>query len=250
MKLRARLISPLVICVALFTTNALAADPYRLDAETYTAAIRQAAGHPNERSRWHGLWAYSQQRYVEARKHFVSAARYGDKPSQYLLSVMHLQGEGGNVDPVEAYIWADLAAERGNSNELLLVREKIWLALTPEQQQSAVKLGSDFYARYGDAVAVPRTNSYIGRFSRGRTGSRAGGDTGTMAITFGAGTPNNQMACASAGNQPETKMQQGDFYNALRTDASLYWKGQDVALRAILVGRVKVGKLERASLTP
>lgn len=243
MQLRVHLMSTLVISASLLASNALAAD-YQMDAETYTAAIRHAAGHPNERSRWHGLWAYSQQRYPAARKHFEQAARYADKPSQYLLSVMHFRGEGGPEDPVEAYIWADLAAERGNSEDLLAARERIWLALTAAQQQAVLERGPGFYATYGDAVAVPRTNSYIARFSRGRTGSRAGGDTGTMTITFGTGTPSNKME-ASPGNKPEVKMWQGDFYGAQRTDVSLYWQGQDVALHEILRGNVRVGNLKR-----
>lgn len=226
------------------TAVASAGDQYRLDPDTYQAALRMAAGHPNERSRWHGLWAYSNGRHREAREYFERAAYYGDKPAQYLLSVMHSAGEGGPRDPVMAYIWADLAAERGTSEPLLAYREQLWAKLSPEQQKRVTEAGPALYERYGDVVAMRRTEHQITRFSRSRTGSRAGGDSGIMSVSFGAGMSKPRMMCE--GSKPESAMLQNDFYAQGRTNFADYWKQQDVALRAVLVGDVKVGKLQRA----
>ena len=99
---------------------------------TYETALLEASGHPNELNRWHGLWAYQNGRVDEAREHFERAAMYGDKLSQHALTLMYWNGDEGVArDPVVAYVWADLAAERGNSQDLLRLRERIWRELTP-----------------------------------------------------------------------------------------------------------------------
>ncbi|GHA88068.1 sel1 repeat family protein [Cognatilysobacter bugurensis] len=242
----------LAVCVLMSVTfgsgmsAASAKERIHLDLETYQTAISHAAGHPNERSRWHGLWAYSNGRHAEAREYFERAAYFGDKPSQYLLSVMHQSGEGGPSDPVLAYIWADLAAERGTSEPLLAYREQLWAKLSPEEQKRVTEAGPAVYERYGDAVAMRRTEHQIARFSRSKTGSRAGGDSGIMSVSFGGGQPPPRLDCPQRGNKPDSAMSQNDFYARARTNFADYWKQQDVALRAVLVGNVKVGKVQRA----
>lgn len=226
-----------------FDRDAIAAEVYRLDAETYSTGIKQAAGHPNELSRWRGLWSYSNQRYAEARRHFERGAHYGDKPSQYLLSVMNLHGEGGAKNPVAAYIWADLAAERGSSREVLLVRERIWLSLSDAQKRDVEARGPGYYDRYGDAVAMKRTNTQLVRFSRHRTGSRTGSDPGKMTASLGGMSPSG--ACPTAGALPMVDAFIGDIYATGRTNLDEYWSGQEFVLRNIALGSVRVGGLKR-----
>ena len=55
--------------------------------DTYTGALLAASGHPNELSRWHGIWAYDNGRFDEARRHFERAAGFGDKLSQHFLTL-------------------------------------------------------------------------------------------------------------------------------------------------------------------
>lgn len=231
--------------------TASATERPRIDQDTYTSAISLASGHPNERARWHGLWAYSNGRDKAAREYFERAAFYGDKPSQYLLSVMAWAGEGAARDPVEAYIWADLAAERGKHEKLLGIREYIWSTLTEDERARVAKQGPEFYARYGDAVALPRTNAQIARFSRSRTGSRAGGDTGRMNLNFGAGKASNWMSCPSKNStSSEFAMSQNDVYDRARTDPKFYWTQQDLVLRSILTGTGTASDLREVELTP
>lgn len=239
-KLTAFCTSALVLLMASAPTHA--AQRPKIDFDAYTRAIAMSAGHPNEMARWLGLWAYSNGRDQAAREYFERAASYADKPSQYLLSVMDMAGDGGRKDAVEACIWADLAAERGNNEKLLGNREVIWNSLTEEQRKNVVTLGPQFYARYGDAAAIPRTNVAIGRFSHSRTGSRAGGDTGRMNLSFGAGMPASD---AKLGNIPEYAISQNVFYAPERVSPSLYWAQQDVGLGRILNGRVTTGDLKQ-----
>ena len=119
-----RLLLPLVL--AFPALPVLADDDRAINVETYRAAVLQASGHPNELSRWHGMWTFDNGRADEAIGHFQRAAGYGDKLSQHFLTLMYWNGEGIDRDPVLAYVWADLAAERGNSDMLIRIREKIW----------------------------------------------------------------------------------------------------------------------------
>lgn len=245
MRLSTGLSAVLLVLACVASHNATAAVAYRLDHETYAAAIRQSAGHPNELSRWRGLWSYSNQRYAEARKHFVRAAYHGDKPSQYLLSVMHLHGEGGDKDPVAAYIWADLAAERG-SREVLRVREQIWRSLGAAQKQQVEQAGPGYYERYGDPVAMRRTNTKLIRFSRHRTGSRTGSDTGRLSASLG-GMSSFRMCSDTS---PLKSAGTSDIYASSRTDIDAYWHGQEFVLRNIAVGTVLVGGVEPVRTQP
>jgi hypothetical protein len=213
--------------------------------DTYETGLLQASGHSNEIQRWHGIWAYDNGRLDEARRYFERAAYYGDKLSQHVLSLMCWNGDGGARDPIRAYIWADLAAERGNNADLLQIRERIWSQLSERQQNEALENGLDFYARYGDDVAVPRTNRELRRFLRNQTGSRTGLVTSRLNIalgrpevhrTAGGGTKLNYGPHGASGEQ---------FYAAARTRPDAYWESEDLSVRMLLKlieqGRVDVG---------
>lgn len=237
----------LLVLVCVVSADATATVPYRLDHETYVAAIRESAGHPNELSRWRGLWSYSSQRYSEARKHFERAAYHGDKPSQYLLSVMHLHGEGGGKDPVAAYIWADLAAERG-AREVLRIREQIWQSLDAAQKRQVEEAGPGYYERYGDPVAMRRTNTKLIRFSRHRTGSRTGSDTGKLGASLGG--MSSFGFCTTDTSKLKSTGRISDIYASNRTDIDAYWREQEFVLRNIALGTVIVGGVEPVRAQP
>jgi uncharacterized protein len=111
--------------------------------------------------------------WARAAKLFEIAARYADKYSQHRLSMMYWHGVGVRKDPVEAYIWADLAAERGYP-QMLAIREKMWATLTPEQQTAVTAEGVKFYATYGDQAALPRFRGLIMHKRFQVTGSHTG----------------------------------------------------------------------------
>jgi hypothetical protein len=137
------------------------------------AQVDGAKGRPNEEQRLRGLKSWKNGRYDGAVKAFETAAYHADKYSQHYLSLIYWYGAGVPVDRVQAYIWSDLAAERG-SKRLLAIREKMWMELTPAQQADVQEQGEVYYAKYGDEVAQPRAEGEMRRFARNMTGSRVG----------------------------------------------------------------------------
>lgn len=217
-----------------------------INAHMYETALLQASGHPDELGRWRGIWNYDNGRADEARAHFERAALHGDKLSQHFLTLMYWNGDGVARDPVQAYIWADLAAERGNSPDLARVREHIWHELDDEQRQRAVATGGDWYARYGDAVAMKRNNTQLRRFMRTQTGSRVGLLTARLDVA--AGRPDLWASGATSSFGPHGSMG-SQFYADHRTRPAQYWQAQDLSLDALIrrigAGEVNVGQVRK-----
>jgi len=230
----------------LLIAPAVMAGERAINAQTYETALMQAAGHPDELGRWHGIWNYDNGRTGEALRQFERAALHGDKLSQHFLTLMYWNGDGVERDPVRAYIWADLAAERGNSADLIRVRERIWHELSEAQREHAVAIGGDWYDRYGDAVAMKRNNAQLRRFMRTQTGSRVGLMTARLDISgghpeFWAGGGRSSFGQYGAmGTQ---------FYADNRSRPDQYWATQDLSLDALMkrigAGTVNVGEVRK-----
>lgn len=204
--------------------------------------LKTAKGHPNEEWRLQGLKRYVNGQYVMAVEYFERAAGYADKYSQLYLSLIYWHGVGMPADPVRAYVWADLAAERG-SRSLLLMREKIWSELSEQQRRDAVSAGGAYYERYGDDVAKPRAEAEIRRFARNMTGSHVGLNVSAINIELGGPisgsfdeTPGMRVASAMV-NGTTSEL---EFYADNRTRLDQYWKVQD----SMLGGKVEVGPLK------
>lgn len=227
-----------MILVCCIHGSAVAEERFKFSPETYGVVAKQSAGHPNERARWNGIWSYSNQQFPQAREHFERAARYADKPSQFVLGMMHWHGEGGSRDPVTAYIWIDLACERGTTAELIVLREKMWESLTHEQKAQVHERGPEFFRQFGDAVTMARTNAQIRRFSTGRTGSRTGGSPGTMSVSLGNEAVDT---CATSDSPPLASLGGSDIYAACRTDPEHYWREQEHVLKEMVAG-ARVGE--------
>lgn len=131
-------------------------------------------GHPDMMWRIEGLRAYEKQRYDEAYSHFRRAAGYADKPSQAVIAEMLWAGQGVLRDRPSAYIWMDLATERGNNRSLLIRREWMWAQLSPQEQQRAVSAGGAIFDEFADAVSKPRQARVMSRSLRSITGSNSG----------------------------------------------------------------------------
>ena len=211
------------------------------DASLYDLAnaMKPSQGRPNELSRMAGQMAYLRQDYAAAITQFERGAHYADKYSQHVLSLMHWHGIGVEPDPVQGYIWADLAAERG-SNVMLLIREKMWSGLTPVQQELAVARGQEFHDRFGDHVAKPRAEGAMRRFASQMTGSRVGFDGHPLGLM---GAPNAGTYAPQVGspasfyaNSAVATTQQ--LYEGDRRDIAAYWATQD---RVLDGGKVEVG---------
>lgn len=194
--------------------------------------IKRAVNHPNELWRFRGLKAYQRGDDAEAAQRFTQAAKYADKYSQHVLSLMHWHGTGVPQDRVQAYIWSDLAAERGN-RRLLLIREKMWEGLDATQRTQVQARGQEFYALYGDDVAMLRTNreifSAITNSSTGITGSRAGFQT-KLAIAQGAGPYRMGAGAMQAAYASVGVLNDEGLYGRDRIETERYWRSQDQLL--------------------
>jgi TPR repeat protein len=199
------------------------------------AQLKSAIGHPNEAWRYHGLKSYLSGHYDEAIERFERAAGYADKFSQHYLSLIYWYGQGVPADRVQAYIWSDLAAERGG-RRLLAIREKMWNQLDAAQRAEVEARGAAAYERYGDAAAQPRAEAALRRFAKQMTGSRVGYSNQNLDIvnggpingSFGNATPGMLAASAVAvGGSDEQQM-----YAEARTQSAAYWREQDKQLDA------------------
>lgn len=234
---------------------AAAAEPLRLTDTSFMdvdAQLKGAAGHPNEQWRWNGLKAYLSGHYGEAIEGFKRAAGYADKHSQHYLSLIYWYGQGVPKDAVQAYIWSDLAAERGTSR-LLVIREKMWEQLSAEERRQVTARGADFYAKYGDDVAKPKADVEIRRFATNMTGSRLGFNNKPIAITYG-GPINGSFGNATTGMLASSVAAKGGsddqhMYSAQRTQLDAYWKQQDRELES-RKGTVEVGTLRNEPSKP
>jgi hypothetical protein len=207
-------------------------------------AMRMAEGRYNEINRLRAMKYEKQGDMHTAVAFFAMAARYADKYSQHRLSLAHWHGEGVPVDPVQGYIWADLAAERGH-REFLLIRERMWLDLNEDQRAEVLRRGDEFYAEYGDEVAKPRQIGRMLAFARRSTGSRTGYDAESLSISgrplwgsFGADT-----GAGTAGADFSYQVTADDLYGEHRVDRHQYWVSQDAVLDWAAQGRVEVGEL-------
>lgn len=193
-------------------------------------ALRLAEGHPNEEHRLYALRAYAKGEVRLAAEQFRLAAGFADKFSQHRLSLMCWNGEGVARDPVIAYVWADLAAERGTPN-LLANREKMWGKLSAAEREQVGKIGPDYYAQFGDTVAKPKQIAEMRRFANRRTGSRVGWNGSRLDVSVPqSGDISQTDASVPIGD--------ADLYGADRTNPERYWRIQDAILAG---GTVEVG---------
>jgi hypothetical protein len=191
--------------------------------------------HQDMKFRLEGLAAYQAKRFEDAMGYFRRASFFADKPSQGMVAEMYWNGEGVPRDPVQAYIWMDLAAERGYVGFLGL-RERYWQALTEAERARAVEEGQAVFARFGDAAAKPRYAHQLRIGRREMTGSRTGFNRGVSIEIPG---PSGSQSI------PGTK-----FYDERYWDAKKYWAWQDGVWKKLRIGRVTIGEIETVSRIP
>ncbi|MGY0561323.1 hypothetical protein ACW7G2_11470 [Luteimonas sp. A277] len=220
----AGLIGVLAAVSAAFPVHAQVSEDQLVTSETFLSA------HPDLRFRHLGLKAHGEGRHEEAFVFFRRAARYADKVSQAMVAEMLWNGEGVEQDPVMAYAWMDLAAERAYRGFLTL-RERYWKQLDPQQQAEAIRRGEAVYAEYGDAAARPRIDAALRRARSRMTGSRTG-FTGTLQV-FIAG-PGGQMLSIDGSR----------FYDPKFWDPELYQAWHDAVWMEPRTGKVDIGDIE------
>ena len=97
----------------------------------------------------------------------------GDKYSQYLLGVMHLNGQGVRRDPATGVAWLRLAAERKNAR-LLAAYEDALTGLNDTQRARADILYAELQEEVGDRRVLARLVRKDIRALNNSTGSRLG----------------------------------------------------------------------------
>lgn len=216
------LVLALVIAPAAARDDAdVAADPDVVHGEGYLAV------HPDQAWRIHGIAALRDGRNEEAIVFLRRAARHADKPAQALLGSIYWEGRAGvPADKALAYVWMDLAAERGY-RDFLLTREHYWDAMDAAERERALKEGVAIHDEYADAIAQPRLNRILRRARNEMTGSRVG-FVGALRVRPVRGQGLDEIS----GSQ---------YYDARHWDAKQYWKAQDALWSPAPQGHVEVG---------
>jgi hypothetical protein len=187
--------------------------------------------HPDMRFRLLGLKEYRKQNYTDAMTYFRRAARYADKPSQGMIAEMLWKGQGVPVDRPAAYIWMDLAAERGYTI-MLAQREQYWAALDESERSRALEIGDALHEEFSDAAAKPRLAQKLRLAKRSVTGSRTGA-VGALRIEIP--TPGGSRTIDGS-----------DYYDDKYWEPHLYWRMQDGDWREVGEGKVDVGDVQAA----
>ena len=191
--------------------------------------------HQDMKFRLLGLQAYKEKRFDDALRHFRRASFFADKPSQGMVAEMYWNGEGAPRDPVFAYVWMDLAAERGYMGFLGL-RERYWKALSPQERERAIVEGQAIYARFGDAAAKPRYEHQLRIGRREMVGSRTGFNRG---VQIEIPTPSGAYAIDGS-----------KFYDERYWNAKKYWAWQDKLWMKPRIGKVTIGEIEETERKP
>lgn len=205
-------------------------------------------GLPNEEHRLAGLKSYANKDYVDAARRFRLAALHADKPAQHYLSLMHWHGVGVPADRARAYIWADLAAERG-TQRLLALRERMWAALSADERARALRDGPTLHDYYGDARGQRRAEAKMRRFARRMTGSRVGyGGQNLSTMTRPVnGTFGAAIGANAAAYSVDEVASARHLYGALGGIARMrtYWRDQD----RLFDPSIEIGPFEQIEVT-
>ena len=199
-------------------------------------------GHPDEYGEFTGMQRYAAGNYKAAMKYFLIGARYADKLSQLSIGLMYLNGQGVKKDPVAAFAWIAIAAER-KYPQFLATRDAVWAQLDAPQREQAKALLEQLYPEYGDPTAKRRMSVRL-RLNRTKlTGSFLGfGTDSVTSLTPGQFTGTGPMpACGAKTIGGAAITGCGNIYASWRWDPKEYFKARDSAWK----GTVSVGTLEQ-----
>lgn len=187
-------------------------------------------GHPDLKWRMHAIRARDEGRLSAALTYFRRAARYADKPSQAMVAEMLWNGDGVDQDRALAYVWMDLAAERGRS-QFAAWRELYWAQLSEEQRREALRVGPEIYDEYGDDSAKRRQEAAMRRARQQITGSRTG-YTGFLTVQ------------SVVNGQYQGQIDGALFYDPKYWDPEQYWDWQDEIWDQLPKGIIEVLPLQ------
>jgi len=198
-------------------------------------------GHPDEYGEFTGMQRYADGDFKAAMKYFLIGARYADKLSQLSIGLMYLNGQGMKKDPVAAFAWIAIAAER-KYPQFLATRDAVWAQLDATQREQAKALLEKLYPEYGDPTAKRRM-SLVLRWNRSQfTGSLLGfGSDSVTSLTPEQFTGKGAMpACGGKTIGAAAITGCGNLYASWRWDPKEYFQARDREWK----GTVSVGKME------
>ena len=199
-------------------------------------------GHPDEYGEFTGMQRYAAGNFKAAMKYFLIGARYADKLSQLSIGLMYLNGQGVNKDPVAAFAWIAIAAER-KYPQFLATRDSVWAQLDASQREQAKALLEKLYPEYGDPTAKRRMTLRL-RWNRAQlTGSYLGfGSDSVTSLTPEQFNGNGRMPpCGAKSIGGAAIAGCGNLYASWRWDPKEYFQARDRMWK----GTVSVGKMEQ-----
>jgi len=105
----------------------------------------------------------------------------GDKYAQYMVGYMHLTGMGTDEDPVAAYAWYRLAAERGTP-EFVAVRDQLKHDLQSEERRRSDAYYLQLRREFSDLVILLAAIKRNLPERRAVTGSRIPTESATISV--------------------------------------------------------------------
>lgn len=196
-------------------------------------------GHPDLFNEFAGMRKLEAGHYKAAMSYLKASSLYADKLSQLSVGLMYLNGQGVAKDPVTAFAWVAISAER-KYPRFLATRDAIWATLNANQREQAKTLVTQLYAKYGDPVAKPRMVRALNLAKMQMTGSHLGFGTSSV-ITLSAGSTPPSCGAETIDGAPQVGC--GNIYADWRWDPKKYFQVRDGAWK----GTVTVGAINRTS---
>ena len=110
-------------------------------------------------------------------------APIGDKYAQYMLGFMNLSGLGVEQDPVLASAWYRLAAERGEPEEFVAIRDRLLDQLDAVDRARSREIYLGLRRDYSDiAISMREAREAFEALSQVSTGSRLEGPSSAVTI--------------------------------------------------------------------
>jgi hypothetical protein len=196
--------------------------------------------HPDLFGEFAGVQRYTHHEYAGAMKYFLIGAYYADKLSELSIGLMYLNGEGVAKDPVTAYAWLDLAAER-EYPEFVATRDRVKASLNPDELKRAQNVRDQLALRYADKAAKPRMEQQLRLGREQITGSHLGFNQGVKhalakSISCSGGLVIGGVSMSEAGCAGE------DIYAESRWKPEQYFAQRDSQWKAtVTVGDITDG---------
>ena len=207
--------------------------------------------HPDLFGEFAAVQRYAHHDLKGAMKYFEIGAQYADKFSQMSIGLMYFNGEGVSKDPIAAYAWLDIAAER-DYPDFVATRDRVKATLTPDQLQRGQAMRDKLALRYADAVAKPRMEQQL-RFGREQiTGSHLGYDSGIYHQAMPGKVCKGTGSLINGIMMPEAGCGGDEVYADARWNPEKYFANRDAQWKAtVTVGDINTsGAPADASQSP